>query len=232
MPNNKKRFNATVFRTVTELTGIAIPPDQQTDEVRKVLEALSRLATTDVKTGIPNARAMDEILTQRLAMAKSHESARERRREAPKTVSFVAIDLDGFKGINDTLRHEAGDAALKYFADFMKKRLRRADTIARLGGDEFGVLMEADEKTAMQIIDRLRKGLAKEPFEYEGKTPPMSFSFGVHEITAQDEDIAAIKDDADQKAIADKEGKAERLQGAHASKVTIRRTHPIKGRSA
>ncbi len=230
---NEKNTNGkqTVFQTVTQLTGRVLPPEHQTAAVQEMLEALSQLITQDVKTGIPNTRAMDAELQKELDIVKSHQTAGDRRKEKPKPVSYVAIDMDGFKMINDTLGHEAGDAALKYFANFMRKHLRPADSIARMGGDEFGVLMQASESTARSIVSRLRDALDHEPFEYNGKKPPLSFSFGVHEITPEDIDIAAVKDYADHLAIEDKAGKATRLAVGNATRRLSRKTSqtPHKG---
>lgn len=204
-----------VFDTVEQLIRNTLPPELQTDAARKVLEQLTKLITQDATTGIPNKRAMDDTLEKTLAIAKSYHVEKERRRDAPRKVTFIMIDLDGFKGVNDNLAigHAGGDAALRYFADFMKKHLRPTDSVARMGGDEFGVLMEADETAAKEIMGRLRKQMAVDPFEYNGVTPPLSFSFGAHEITAQDANIETIKADADSKAYADKAGKHGRLDG-------------------
>lgn len=75
-----------------------------------------------------------------------------------KPLSFLMIDLDHFKKINDVYGHAAGDIVLKNFAQNLKSRLRKYDLFGRFGGEEFTVLLpETDEKLALDIAERLRK---------------------------------------------------------------------------
>lgn len=90
---------------------------------------VSRSASTDALTGVLNRRGFDERLTE-LATAASEQ-----------TVAVLAIDMDKFKQINDTLGHPAGDLALQHVAAALVSAVRSHDTVARLGGDEFGVLL-------------------------------------------------------------------------------------------
>lgn len=89
------------------------------------------LATTDELTGISNRRGFQAIGDQVLALC--------RRRGTP--VRLLVFDLDGFKAINDSLGHGAGDKVLVAFARSLLKTYRDSDVVARLGGDEFGVLL-------------------------------------------------------------------------------------------
>lgn len=108
------------------------------DHVREHLELHSQIrrlghsATHDVLTGLPN-RA---LLSDRLAHAMT------RRTRHPGEPALALIDLDGFKGINDQLGHQAGDEVLVQVAARLLAAVREEDTVARFGGDEFVVLYE------------------------------------------------------------------------------------------
>jgi diguanylate cyclase (GGDEF)-like protein len=96
-------------------------------------EALARLAHHDTLTGLPNRKLLDDRLQQALVRAKRHSHQ----------VAVLYLDLDGFKKLNDTLGHEAGDRALGEIARRLQGLVRQTDTVARIGGDEF-VLLAAD----------------------------------------------------------------------------------------
>lgn len=99
---------------------------------RKQAEAkLEQLAYYDMLTGLPNR----SLLKDRLGQAIAHG-----RRDG-KQVAVLALDLDRFKGVNDTLGHACGDRLLQITAERLKGCLRRTDTVARLGGDEFAVIL-------------------------------------------------------------------------------------------
>ena len=94
-------------------------------------EALQHKATHDELTGLPNAMLGKDRLSGAIARAK---------REQEKAV-VLFVDLDGFKAVNDTFGHEAGDLVLKEVAVRLKESVREVDTIARIGGDEFLVVL-------------------------------------------------------------------------------------------
>jgi diguanylate cyclase (GGDEF)-like protein/PAS domain S-box-containing protein len=85
-------------------------------------------------------------------------------RQRKTSVALVFVDLDGFKPINDTLGHAAGDQVLAEISERLREVVRREDTVGRLGGDEFVVLCEdADEATALLIAERIRESI-RQPF--------------------------------------------------------------------
>jgi diguanylate cyclase (GGDEF)-like protein/PAS domain S-box-containing protein len=107
---------------------------------------LRRIADHDDLTGIPNRRRLVEELSTRLLLAGRHG----------ERGAVLVLDLDGFKAINDTKGHGAGDEILHTVAQALRARLRATDLLARLGGDEFAVVLPhaaADE--AMAVADAL-----------------------------------------------------------------------------
>jgi len=84
--------------------------------------------------------------------------------------SLFFLDLDGFKAVNDTLGHEAGDHALKIVADHLRASVREVDTVARLGGDEFTVILPGDvhREQAAVVADKIIAAL-DEPIVIDGK---------------------------------------------------------------
>jgi len=101
------------------------------DEAREHGKALERQALSDPLTGLANRRR----LTDRMSMALVHA------RRNKSTMALVYLDLDGFKQINDTLGHDAGDVLLKQVAARLLAAVREVDTVARLGGDEFVIVL-------------------------------------------------------------------------------------------
>lgn len=118
---------------------------------RKQLENdLRELASRDGLTGILNHRGFWEAAWREF----------ERRARSGGPISFICIDLDDFKLINDAHGHEAGDAVLRAFAGHLERMVRGADVVGRLGGDEFAVLLPgADLAQAGLVADRLVSGL-------------------------------------------------------------------------
>jgi diguanylate cyclase (GGDEF)-like protein/PAS domain S-box-containing protein len=114
---------------------------------RKTLEEeILHMANHDFLTGLPNRRIFLELLRYGL-----EEAYRNR-----KKMALLFLDLDRFKGVNDTLGHEAGDELLKEVAERLKSTLRKADAVARIGGDEFSILLAGIESQE-DITEIVRK---------------------------------------------------------------------------
>lgn len=106
----------------------------------------------DALTGVYNRRRIDQF---------------EREQAAGKPWGVVAIDLDGFKQVNDTYGHERGDEVLVAFARFLLARTRAGDAVVRMGGDEFAILMrEADAQRISALLARLDADRAQAPCAY------------------------------------------------------------------
>lgn len=115
----------------------------------KANEALAAQAATDPLTRCANRRGL--LQAARLLPGR-------------RPFAVIAADLDGLKGLNDRLGHEAGDAVLTRFADSVRSVLRAGDTCARIGGDEFIILAhEADRDGAVRLAERILAAMAGEP---------------------------------------------------------------------
>jgi diguanylate cyclase (GGDEF)-like protein len=130
------------------------------------LQLESERALTDVLTGLKNRRAFQEG-----ALA---EIERARRHGRPLTVALR--DLDGFKQLNDTLGHDAGDEALTTVGDVLLRRLRVLDVVGRLGGDEFALLLP--ETAAAEAVTVFRDLLAQIPSRLQERGWPVGVSLG------------------------------------------------------
>ena len=114
--------------------------------LKRSLEAQRELARMDFVTGVANVRLFYETLNRELA--------RSRRSRLPLSLAY--LDIDDFKGVNDSLGHEGGDRVLKAVAGRLKEGIRANDLAARLGGDEFALLLpETDDVEARRTLDRL-----------------------------------------------------------------------------
>jgi diguanylate cyclase (GGDEF)-like protein len=142
-------------------------------------QELDKLAHFDFLTGLPN----------RTLFFERYEIARCLSRRYDQKLAILFIDLDGFKVINDTLGHDAGDIVLKEVANRLLKSIREIDTVARFGGDEFALLVNdvKNEKNAALIADKILVILS-EPFIINGDKYNISASIG---ITISSEDISS-----------------------------------------
>jgi diguanylate cyclase (GGDEF)-like protein/PAS domain S-box-containing protein len=133
-------------------------------------QALRHRALTDPLTALPNRALFADRVEQAL-----HRSERD---EGLVAVAFV--DLDDFKGINDTLGHQAGDELLASVAERLRASLRSMDTAARLGGDEFGVLLAgiSERSELVQIAERMLASLSR-PHDLGGVQRVSTPSIGI-----------------------------------------------------
>lgn len=139
-------------------------------EARQLAEELSYRARHDALTGLCNRREFEERLSQVLA------GASERGRDSV----LCYMDLDQFKVINDTCGHIAGDELLRQLSGMLSQQLGKGDLLARLGGDEFGVLLEdRTPETALDVADRIRKGVGDFHFTWTGRSFGLGVSIGM-----------------------------------------------------
>lgn len=147
-------------------------------------ETLFRLAHRDALTELPNRGVLIERIEAEIA--------------ADVPLAVLVLDLDGFKGVNDTLGHGGGDALLKHVGERIAGRLRARDTVARLGGDEFAVLIPgvADRAVLGKRMDALLAAIAA-PFQIDGQTAHVGASIGAATFPADAADPDALLSAAD-----------------------------------
>ncbi|WP_374244115.1 diguanylate cyclase domain-containing protein [Zoogloea sp.] len=141
-----------------------------TRELRESEERMRHMAQHDPLTQLPNRALFSDRLRAALARA---------RRDRSKA-GLMFVDLDRFKGVNDSLGHAIGDRLLIAAAARMRDCLRESDTLARIGGDEFVVLLPHidDRADAEPVADRIRAALVQ-PFAIDGHTLQISASIGI-----------------------------------------------------
>ena len=133
---------------------------------------ISRLAYHDMLTGLPNRLLLSDRLRHELAQAQRNHTR----------IGLLFMDIDGFKHINDSLGHDAGDEALQQIAARFTKVVRHADTLARIGGDEFIVLLsnlgDDAEVTACTVASKCIDAL-NAPFLISGTACKLGVSIGI-----------------------------------------------------
>lgn len=171
---------------------------------RKALEQeLTRLATTDPLTGVANRRRFLEELGMELA--------RTRRLGGP--AAFLMVDIDHFKGVNDTHGHAVGDAVLRHLAELSRLRLRGIDLFGRLGGEEFGILLPGtDAAGALQCAESLRRHVAETPLQSGTEAFPFTISIGLTVFEPGDDAPDGILARADAALYRAKEGGRNRVE--------------------
>ncbi len=149
---------------------------------------LAHQARHDHLTGLPN----------RLLLADGLEASLERAAESGLVTAVIYVDLDGFKFVNDTLGHEAGDALLQQATLRLQGCIREPDMLARMGGDEFMVVVNDvhNDQIAQSIADRLRHAL-RESFHISDHQLYLTASLGIAMYPRDGMDVSTLRGNAD-----------------------------------
>jgi diguanylate cyclase (GGDEF)-like protein/PAS domain S-box-containing protein len=138
--------------------------------LRDYEERLKHLATHDLLTGLPNRGAFEAAASQAIRRAEANGGR----------LALLFIDLDGFKGVNDTYGHAAGDVLLRTIGQRIRHCLRAGDAVARVGGDEFNVLLgDVGGERDVARLARMLLARVGEPVEYDGQSIALSASIGI-----------------------------------------------------
>jgi diguanylate cyclase len=162
---------------VKTLTSRLQEMESECQQLRERAQREHMHAVTDALTGAFNRSAYETRLAQ--------EYARWKRYQTP--FALLLWDIDGFKGINDTYGHAAGDSALKLIAGVLKENLRDADFTARYGGDEFAALLsETSLETALVVAEKVRTAVVESKFHHKDRPVAIALSCGIASIQNED----------------------------------------------
>lgn len=162
--------------------------DQLNANLTDANHRLQKLAQTDALTGLPNRRLLEDRVEVSIARAQRYR----------QSMALLFLDLDGFKQLNDTLGHRAGDKMIQVVAERLQNLVRHADTVARLGGDEFAILVDEINAPgdAGLIAGKVLQAFSC-PFELEGEVLNVTFSIGISVYPADGDNFRILMHHAD-----------------------------------
>ncbi len=152
---------------------------EQLAELREEIRQLQEQVSTDPLTGLSNVRHLRAMLER--------EMERTKRNHQPTT--FLLLDVDHFKKINDTYGHVIGDKALQHLAALIQTVVRKIDIPCRYGGEEFGVILPSTPiLVGIQVAERIRKLVAETPLVEGKQCITLTISVGVETYNQSSQD--------------------------------------------
>jgi two-component system cell cycle response regulator len=152
-------------------------------------DEMQSLALQDELTGLANRRLFMDRLS--LSIVHAHRNKR--------TMAVMYLDLDGFKQVNDTLGHDAGDTLLRMVAARLVAEVRQEDTVARLGGDEFVIalweLSQADDMN--HLASKVMLAVSSLPYSIQGSSVKVTASIGIGIYPMHGQDVETLMKNAD-----------------------------------
>jgi diguanylate cyclase (GGDEF)-like protein/PAS domain S-box-containing protein len=184
-----------LFRRGEEKPHAVVATFRDVTEERENELHLTDLAQRDPLTGLWNRRRFEDDLAAQLARCRRYD----------ERAALLVLDLDGFKQLNDTLGHLAGDDVLRALAEALSRRLRASDSAARIGGDEFAVLLpNVDPEAARGLATDVGARLTEFVHEHFGPHVDLSLSVGAAELDGASGGVAEAFAAADQAMYVDK----------------------------
>lgn len=176
---------------------------KRTEDLQILNKKLKELATRDSLTGILNRGSFFETAQHLLILSQ--------RQKLP--ASFLLVDLDNFKMVNDTYGHFVGDKVLIHFTQTIQKSLRKSDLIGRVGGEEFAIFLpDTGNDDAFQFAEKLRKIISHSVLEVDGKVVAYTVSLGVESSEPKDHLIDELFKRADLKLYGAKDKGRDRVE--------------------
>jgi diguanylate cyclase (GGDEF)-like protein len=160
---------------------------ERTKELSLLNEKLHLQASTDSLTGLMNRRAFMDEANSKFDLAKRHQ----------RPLSFLMLDVDHFKQVNDTYGHQVGDLVLIQLGQLIRKSLRGTDIVGRIGGEEFAVVLpETGIEQTVELTERLLNTVRDTKIDAE--TPfNITVSIGVATVPPLASDIESVMKEAD-----------------------------------
>lgn len=174
---NEERRNAENDRRTAALSQEVGRLRERTNELAELCASQEKRLLIDDLTGVHSRYAYERRLVE--------EHQRWQRHGQPLT--YTIWDLDGFKGVNDRLGHEAGDKLLRAVAELLTRYKRESDFLARLGGEEFVLLLPATALEAgLGVAEKLRRAIEAATFQHKGQRERVTISCGLTEFRQGD----------------------------------------------
>jgi len=188
---NEIRNIRAAARVERDLTGKALRVtgvNWDITEAKRVEEKIQHMATHDALTGLPSLHLIKDRIINAVNLAKRHK----------KNMAVMFIDLDGFKAINDTYGHDAGDVLLQEVAVRLRSSLRETDTAGRIGGDEFLLVVQdiSGRDDAELIAEKVIQSLSLPVFTGKG-TMKVGASLGIAIYPEHGKDAESLIKEAD-----------------------------------
>lgn len=204
----RKRVEEELRRTTAELT-------RSNKELQNTRDRLQEMAYSDSLTGLANRKSFYESLCSTLVWAAENQ----------QLVGLLYLDLDGFKGVNDSLGHNFGDLLLKAVAGRTTNCLRDSDIVARLGGDEFTVILPGiKQPNDVTIVAEKIIGTLTQPFMLNDQPVSITVSIGSSVYPNDGETDAVLINQADHamyRAKNDGRNRHHRAEPTESSNATV-----------
>jgi diguanylate cyclase (GGDEF)-like protein len=180
-----------LFRTLATRTTVILENSRMERSIARLTELQEQLTHQAYHDSLTD-------LANRTLFGQHIELALRRKAEGSSSVAVIFLDIDDFKGINDTLGHAAGDALLVEVAARIRSCLRRPDTAARLGGDEFALLIEGvDSSVEAEHVARRVLEVLRRPFVLSGNSVTVRASLGIAVADSIDDNATSLMRHAD-----------------------------------
>ena len=203
-PHSFRLSDLDLFQAVANQVAAAL-------ENAQLYQRTKELSTRDDLTGLFNRRHFFENLEKEIQRARRYQ----------RVFSLLMLDLDDFKGYNDTYGHLKGDEVLKDVARLLLANTRRADVVARFGGEEFVVLLpEINAQGAAVVAEKIRMGVEGHPFPGRHTQPGgiLTVTLGLASYPADSEDALELVDLSDRALYAGKQQGGNRVSPASAER--------------